>query len=144
MYRLREPVGTAWIPEGVLESIVNETVKTLPLETGGVLLGYWAESHSEVVITHAVGPGPLAIHSEDSFHPDTDYHTSEIARIYEASGRLYTYLGDWHSHPDGRPCLSHRDKTTIRKISKYTPARALVPLMAVVGTNPEWMMVVWS
>ena len=86
----------------------------------------------------------MQLHESCHFQLNLGHAPSEIARIYEASGRLYTYLGDWHSHPDGRPYLSHRDKTTIRKISKYTPARALVPLMAVVGTNPEWMMVVWS
>ena len=144
MRRLRNEIGTAWVPERVLEAMILETTRVYPLETGGVLLGYWVRLYTQVVVTHVVGPGPLGVHHEHSFDPDHDYHASEIARIYSESGRLSTYLGDWHSHPDGRPNLSHRDKSTMRRISRHAPARAPIPLMAVMGTEPEWALSVWA
>lgn len=115
-----------------------------PLETGGVMMGYWAESRGEVVVCRITGPGPLAVHSEHAFVPDGDYQESEVARVYEESGRVYSYLGDWHTHPREGAYLSQKDVGTLRKISGFAKARAPVPIMAVLGGgDPEWFLGAW-
>lgn len=117
-----------------------------PWETGGVLMGYWAEPLVEVVITNAIGPGPKAIHKEKGFAPDAEYQEKEIANIYEASGRLSTYLGDWHTHPRGSTRLSIRDKRTLRRIAVANNARCPVPIMAVLGGGgkDKWLLEIWQ
>lgn len=122
-----------------------EANRVFPFETGGVLMGYWVDPGGEVVITHATGPGPRAVHGLYSFNPDADYQEEEIARHYEASGRLHSYLGDWHTHPRESAYLSRRDRRTLRKIATCPEARAPIPIMAVLGAGkPEWLLGIWK
>jgi integrative and conjugative element protein (TIGR02256 family) len=116
-----------------------------PRETGGVLMGYWAQLFTEVVVTHAIGPGPEAIHYEKGFIPDSQYQEAEIARIYLQSNRFSTYLGDWHTHPSGSSYLSHRDKRTLQEIASFQDERCPIPIMAVFGGGEEgWGIRVWK
>ena len=86
--------------------MVGEAQRAYPQESGGILMGYWVVQPTEAVITDVIGPGPGAIHRDTSFLPDAEYQADQVARRYEASGRLHTYLGDWHSHPNAGPHLS--------------------------------------
>lgn len=135
--------GKAWLSgAGAMRA---EAERVFPFETGGVLMGYWARAHDEVVITHVVGPGPHAEHRIHSFMPDYEYQEEEVARIYAASGRVATYLGDWHSHPLEDVYLSSRDRRTLGRIARHAEARAPVPVMAVVGGgDPKWLLSVWK
>lgn len=126
---------TIWFQKGHIEAIQNEAFKWTPKESGGILIGYWANEH-EAVITAIIGPGTNAIHTTNSYVPDQEYHVQEITRIYHESGRTETYLGDWHTHPNAEAYLSPRDKKTIKNIANYKPARLNKPLMLILGTNP--------
>lgn len=95
-------------------------------------MGYTGET-GDIVVTHAIGPGPLAKHREKSFVPDHDFQETEIARIYRESGRHSTYLGDWHSHPGGSDRLSWRDRATLRRISRAPAARVQQPVMVIIA-----------
>lgn len=122
----------------------SEADQSYPCETGGVLMGYWAFPYTEIVITQAIGPGPQAFHDRFSFIPDHQFHDLEIARVYETSGRLHTYLGDWHSHPDSSAYISKLDSQTLKKIASYGPARTMVPLMAILGAGAPWELRIWK
>lgn len=123
--------------------MLAEAERMSPLETGGVLVGYWTKPCDEAVVTHVTGPGPRAVHARHGFLPDDEFQEGEIARAYRESGRLHTYLGDWHTHPGADAYLSGRDKRTLRKVAVYPGARASIPLMAVFGGGPEWTLKVW-
>jgi integrative and conjugative element protein (TIGR02256 family) len=110
-----------------------EAYRSLPNETGGILLGYWSVSSNAAVVTNVLGPGPAADHRPMSFSPDADFQVGEIARVFNASGGVQTYLGDWHTHPNGRAYLSGRDIATLRTIAEYPEADLPFPLMCVVG-----------
>lgn len=126
-------VPVIWLKKDVLVQIQEDAIKWDDKETGGVLIGYWANENT-AVITSIVGPGPNAVHRPTSFVPDQDYHVREIERIYAVSNRTETYLGDWHSHPQAAAYLSGQDKITLRKIARYKPARLPKPLMLILGT----------
>lgn len=140
---MQRTVGTARVSEHVLSTMATEAERAYPNETGGVLLGYWATPHSEVVVTAVVGPGPRAIHEPTRFIPDADYHRIEIAHRYLADSRRTTYLGDWHSHPQGGAKLSSKDRKTLLQIATFEAARAPVPLMAILTLEAEWQVMVW-
>lgn len=124
--------------------MTTEADRSFPLETGGVLMGYWASPPVEVVITSAIGCGPRSTHKRHSFVPDYEYQEAEVARVYEESGRVHVYLGDWHTHPRQSVCLSSRDKQTLRRIGASAEARAPVPIMAVLGGGePHWFIGIW-
>ncbi len=143
MHNLPGKIGVGWLREPLIGLMISEAKDAFPAETGGVLVGYWARAHEEVVITDAVGPGPQARHRENRFIPDPSFHFEEIARLYEESGRLHTYLGDWHTHPLGSCTLSRLDRLTLKQISRYAPARSRVPVMLILAGKQKWNLGVW-
>jgi integrative and conjugative element protein (TIGR02256 family) len=122
--------------------MVQEGKRTVPNETGGTLMGYWS-SESNVVITHVIGPGPRARHTRYAFYPDLDFHDREIERIYIESGRINTYLGDWHTHPQGGNNTSQRDRKTLLNIASAPEARAPKPLMAILSIRRDYSLAIW-
>lgn len=134
------------MPRKVLQQVREEAHRALPNETGGILMGYWADPYTELVVTDAVGPGPNAIHYQKSFTPDARYQEAEVARIYHASRRISTYLGDWHTHPFGSGYLSRHDKKTLHKIAKYSDARCDNPVMAIISGSADdrWFITIWK
>lgn len=130
-----------WLSAAALDTMKVEASRTFPLETGGVLLGYW--SGNEAVIIASSGPGPLALHGEDHYVPDNSYHSSFVAAAYAASGRRATYLGDWHSHPLGSCSLSELDIKTMRRIARHQRARVSCPLMLVLSGREPWQVHIW-
>lgn len=121
-----------------------EAERRFPLETGGILMGYWAEGRdSEVVITAASEPGPSARHSAKGFTPDADFDRAWVTRVYRESGRTHTYLGDWHSHPGGSLGLSYRDRWTLARIAGDRAARIPTPVMAILAGGPSWKLALW-
>ena len=138
-------VGVAWIASRALARLQAEADTFAPLETGGVLLGYQSPDETETVVTDVVGGGPGAERTRTSFVPDHDYQESEIARIYEASGRCTTYLGDWHTHPGGTCAISRTDKKTLRTIAHHRESRLRRPVMLIAAPGtPEWDVAVWQ
>lgn len=125
---------------------MNEEANSgLPFETGGVLLGYWSNDRSEVVITDATGPGPKAAHSKTEFIPDDEYQDRVIDEIYARSERRHTYLGDWHTHPFGEESLSYKDRRTLQRIARLDGTGGPAPLMAVLACNEQvWRLAVWQ
>jgi len=135
--------ATAWLSKTAITAMLLDHVRHARAETGGVVMGYWV-SDREVVITAATSAGSRATHREDGYEPDVDHDQREIARIYQESGRLHTYLGDWHTHPDSGPGLSRRDRNTLRAIAADAGARAPEPLMVIIGSSVDgFTMAVW-
>lgn len=86
------------VREDAYEAIASETARRLPLEAGGILLGYREDRN--VVITHA-----LAI---DSREATTDRYVRDDVRANvrleeflapRAADDPIGYVGEWHSHP---------------------------------------------
>ncbi|HEX5387384.1 MAG TPA: Mov34/MPN/PAD-1 family protein [Gemmatimonadales bacterium] len=126
---------TLWLARDAHAAMLREAVQRHPHETGGVLLGY-AGDGDDVVVTAVVGPGPNAVHERSRFVPDHAHHESEVARLYEQSGRRWTYLGDWHTHPDTMAYLSATDAETLESIAGAEAARVPWPVMVILGQHP--------
>lgn len=122
-----------WIEKNIITTIQNEIRMHFPKETGGILMGYWGNEEREIVINSIVGSGPNAVHEYNKFVPDHECQLDRIAEIYNESGRVNTYLGDWHIHPYGNANLSKVDKKTLKYISQCTSARATKPIMLILG-----------
>ncbi len=134
---LRRPfvAPRVWVTDDALNQLAREADLHTPLETGGLLLGYWS-SHprkDEVLIESIIGPGPDAQHERSRFKPDASWQRQELADADGASGRVTTYLGDWHTHPGSVPAPSRRDRRTARTIARAHAARVPRPLMLILG-----------
>lgn len=119
--------GPVWIAQSCLDVLVEDAQRYVPRETGGVLLGYRAEC--DLVVRFVVLGGPSAVRQHHAFRPDGPWQEREIARQYAASERVDSYLGDWHSHPDGGLVPSMKDLRTLGRIARSPEARASEPLM---------------
>lgn len=133
-----------WLDSSVLTAMKVEAKRSFPLETGGVLVGYASEDDAEQVLRFASGPGPGALHTTSRFVPDHDYQSEFVRMLYNRTGRTHTYLGDWHSHPNGRAAMSFTDCRTLSRIAKCKQARAPMPLMIILAGGPdEWAIAAW-
>lgn len=127
-----------WIGQAALQQLEALAAQTFPLETGGILVGYVADS-GDVVVQDTVGPGPKAIHDRFHFAPDHDWQCQQLDALYERSSGVSVYLGDWHTHPNGRPKMSWMDKRTLARIAVSPPARCTNPVMLIGGGgDQEW------
>lgn len=128
------------LARGVLALCRAEADRCYPLETGGVLMGFWRRHLA--VVTQVIGPGPNARHERWSFEPDQEWQLGAIAAHYARSGRRETYLGDWHTHPDARNGnLSRMDRGVLRKVISTPSARAPTPVMMILYGSPAgWVL----
>jgi integrative and conjugative element protein (TIGR02256 family) len=121
------------------KELLSEADRCFPNETGGVLLGHEAADTKDLVITHAVGPGPNAIHELTAFVPDSVWQQAQIDDYYHKVGRIETYLGDWHTHPSGGSSFSSKDRKTLKRIANTPEARMPSPIMAILyGERSDW------
>jgi integrative and conjugative element protein (TIGR02256 family) len=111
-----------WCAGAVLESLRTLAGEHSPLETGGCLAGYYARGTEDVVVTHAIGPGPRALHRRTEFVADRAFHDEVLALLWEGSQGKIRYIGDWHTHPGGSPQLSSLDRAFMRHAAKSQDA----------------------
>lgn len=121
-----------WISREALNGMVSEGGRVFPLETGGLLMGYWGDG-SPVVVT-AIGPGPKATHERLNFEPDYVWHTLEVGRLYKENDKL-SYLGDWHTHPCGPSFPSEMDTGVLHMLKNNQDAQTPKPLMLILGNH---------
>lgn len=133
-----------WLAQDIYKQSFDEATFHHPLETGGALMGYWVDS-LEVVVTASIGAGPHAVHNRYSFEPDYEWQQLQIEEHYYASGRRETYLGDWHTHPDGfSGHLSWEDKRALRCVASSEAARAPNPICLIFfGGRSDWQVASW-
>lgn len=131
----RVTAGHLYVPVGLLAALAEEGRDWSPLETGGMLVGY-RTSHdigATLVITDTISGGPDAIRSRTHFVPDGVWQQHRLEALYEESGRRVTYLGDWHTHPDGRVRPSRTDRATYRRVAEDPDSRAAYPLILILA-----------
>ena len=116
--RSEHPAVRVEIAGAVLESVFEECDRYDSEETGGRVIGHFAEEGDSVVILArgVIEPGPNARRSRTSFFQDGD-HQTEVFRRIEAEDPSIEHLGNWHTHHvNGYPTLSGGDRATYRRI----------------------------
>jgi integrative and conjugative element protein (TIGR02256 family) len=136
---------TLWLAAAAWDTMTKEAKTHFPLETGGVLCGYWSNK-TEAVCLEASGPGAEAIHGSRSFCPDYVHQEQWLTRQYAQSSGAHYYLGDWHTHPGCRQARpSGKDLGVLSKIANYKPARLPRPTMIILfGECDQWDATCWT
>ena len=109
------------IARDALESVFEECDQHDRDETGGRMIGHFAEGRGTLVVraNGVIEPGPRARRSSTSFFQDGDYQT-EVFRRLEAQDPAIEHLGNWHTHHvNGYPTLSAGDIATYRRIVNH-------------------------
>ncbi len=130
-------VIAVWLRDEVAAILLREAAELAPSETGGILMGYWSTDGAAVVVTNSVPGGPAAVHQRSRFEPDPTWQREEVARLYRTSGRVHTYLGDWHTHPGGSARPSRLDKRTAKTIATAHEARSPRPVFIILSLRDQ-------
>ena len=104
--------------EKVDKDLHNEFNQAIPNETGGLLIGKINQKAKIIYITDFLRAPPDSISSPCAFKMGIDDIPEEINRIYETTGGMLGYVGQWHTHPNGDIRLSSVDERTKNIIKK--------------------------
>jgi integrative and conjugative element protein (TIGR02256 family) len=106
-----------------------------PWEIGGWLLGYWAQSQKEVVVTHATPPAMRG--TAFGVTISGKGHMQRFDEAWERSGGRVTFLGDWHTHPGGPTRPSRQDRRALDQLAEDEDYGTPTPLAGIVQV-PRW------
>ena len=115
-----------------LERLHAHCAASYPLETGGVLTGYYNAGHDTAIITRATEPPPDSQSGRTRFYRGTQGLNNMMEHLWE-NGEYY--LGEWHYHPNGSAYPSGVDISQMREIAKDSAARCPEPILLIIGTN---------
>ncbi|MGW6489329.1 Mov34/MPN/PAD-1 family protein [Streptomyces sp. NPDC055056] len=110
-------------------------------ETGGILLGHHA--HDTVTVHHAGTPGPAAVRTPTYFLRDLAHAQALADRAFAADGSIW--VGEWHTHPTGKPVPSARDTATYRQLLG-DPELGFHSVVAIILARHEncWVGAAWA
>lgn len=119
----------AEISDEALARMQNEAVVALPKENGGFLFGYYSEDMTVVYVEKAVHP----IQSQGtSMSFERSVHVAQFADMYR---NKLIYVGEWHSHPNGRAEYSWRDMQSMIEIAECATTVIPHPLLVIIGAK---------
>jgi integrative and conjugative element protein (TIGR02256 family) len=124
------------ISESVRNFISSYSDKFIPLETGGIIIGF--EDNKNIYITHATQAGPKAVHKNILFIIDEDYTKKELDKIFISTNGSCDYLGEWHSHPINCQ-ISITDKLSIYSLALNPFNNIKDPLLLInINNGQKW------
>ena len=108
----------------------------LPVETGGILIGYFDVSRRYVYVVDALPAPRDSDEREDAFIRGFAGLRDEIHRIEARTGGQVGYVGEWHSHPDGAGvAMSDDDSELLRQIADEVRADGQPGVLMIVGSH---------
>ena len=75
--------------------------ESLPNETGGVLAGVWDQQRRICYITNVLASPPDSEEWPTSYIRGCEGLERRIKEIIELTGGAVSYVGEWHTHPEG-------------------------------------------
>lgn len=104
-----------FLNETVYNQMKQNMQEKTPNETGGVLLGTVFLHSKTIIITDVLLAPPDSIEKTNLFILGTEGLEKRIRDIEKHTNGKVTYLGTWHSHPNGGSA-SRTDENTIKKL----------------------------
>ncbi len=124
------------LDRALVEHLRSLRCARLPTETGGVLLGYFDVPHRRVYVVDAL-PAPDDSHErKDAFVRGCAGLADAIRAIEARTGGQVSYVGEWHSHPDGAGVgMSDDDSELIRQVAEEMRADGWPGVMMIIGSH---------
>lgn len=88
------------LDEGLLNEAKRLRATALPSETGGILLGI-VDQKDQTITLVSVCKAPLASEESEDRFTRAAYGTDFINDCEQRTAGIVTYVGEWHSHPEG-------------------------------------------
>ena len=110
----------------------------LPNETGGILLGSCDRSRKILYVVDALPSPQDSEERTTSYIRGTEGLSKEVERIVHVTGSNLSYVGEWHSHPDGHGVEpSGDDKRLLNWIRAGMEEEGETGLMCIVGEGKQ-------
>jgi integrative and conjugative element protein (TIGR02256 family) len=112
----------------VIKIMEKEANEQFPDETGGVLIGHISLINKCITVSDLIPAPEDSIRTPSYFELGIRNLLTKIKEIEKKSNTLLTYLGTWHSHPNGG-VASNLDKSTkerIKELRNYMPTVCLI------------------
>lgn len=135
--RLTYELPSGWVivfDEGLTEELFGLRTKKLPKETGGILLGFIDHKIKRICIVAVVAAPFDSEETSTSFVRGTKGVIDIITEAQRRTAGIVTYLGEWHSHPQGcRAKPSGLDLKLLNYLGEQLAEDGQPGLMAIVG-----------
>lgn len=130
------------LSDEVMQQIQYFATQEFPLECGGVLVGRFRSIDGTPVIHSCSSPPADSKASRTQFERGTeelqDYLNSQFSMGFQ-------YVGEWHTHPSGRPVPSLVDRHTMFRIGGDRSYQMPRPILLIAGGTPSsgWKVNAW-
>lgn len=126
----------------LIERLEGFRSQRLPNETGGILLGVLDTEKKTCLLTDALPSPPDSTEWPTSYIRGCKGLLSKMKDVENQTAGQVTYVGEWHSHPDGagvRPSVLDRQAFENMKIQRNE--ECLPTLMLIVGKDHQFRFV---
>lgn len=125
---------TVVLDAGSVAKLIELRYAKLPVETGGILLGYIDHKSCRIYIVDVLGAPADSEETETSFIRGTEGLSEILTEAKKRTAGIVTYLGEWHSHPGGcRTTPSGFDQTLLHHLTEQLAKDGHPALMAIAG-----------
>jgi integrative and conjugative element protein (TIGR02256 family) len=118
-----------------VEDILNRCDKSLPNETGGILVGSYIDNYSCANISKVLKAPPDSRSGPTWFHRGTKGVKLQLDRLWKEKKQYY--IGEWHFHPNNSSNLSFQDIRQMKAISINKKYNCPEPILLIVGGNTK-------
>lgn len=138
-------LGTSWtihLDAWLLQKLARFREKRLPNETGGVLLGVFDTFSKVCFIVDALPSPPDSTEWPTTYIRGCKGLPDQLRAIRRQTADQVTYVGEWHSHPDGCPARpSGADLQAYAWLLGHMVLEALPAVMLILGEREVFGMV---
>lgn len=146
-----EPTNVITVVHNGWEIRTNESVtrrlwdlrsRKLPNETGGILVGHHDLARRILYVADVLPSPPDSQEWPTLYIRGCKGLRDELQRIEDRTAGMLTYVGEWHSHPDGGGVApSDDDMKVFAWLAEHMLLDGLPPLMVIVGEkNIGWYL----
>jgi len=129
------------LPGQIVDEMLKHCARSFPLETGGILVGYYSDDSTIAHVTDLVPAPSDSTSSRFSFQRGLRGVQQFLNQLWM---RRRYYLGEWHFHPGGSASPSGTDAEQMKSIAYARSYHCPEPVLLILGGNPPQQFTVES
>ena len=127
---------TLVIDDWLFQELQRLRSSKLPNETGGALEGAYDLPSRTIYVVDTIPSPPDSEEWPTLYIRGSEGLRGRVTEITEMTAAQIEYVGEWHSHPDGCPCLPSGDDLKVFSwMTEHMSAAGLPALMAIIGEH---------